>query len=414
MGKWTREKVNSENLNGGNQYEAKDRLSREQLNAMVNAGLYAQDFAEHLADTPDVSQANNVGTPSVEFIDNGKYKKLKFSNLKGDKGDKGEKGDKGDAFSGGTVGSLTFDSGGKGLTFTTKDNVQHFIYGDGSSYSLWDRVKNSDGTYQYYKIIDENGKLYSGKEEVSVKTDFRTYQSLIPEGNAIPANADLNSPEYLKVGNHYCQYSSDAKTLLNSPTQNAFLMTVYSPLSKTFDNETSAEWVYRVRKILTFKGEEYVQYAYTEGTIGVYSYTKWEKVIKQKTLNNSQTFTFSNSNRVDIPLGVNCSSSIKIKFDINFEIGNYGQGFEEFTESLISYELFVKNNTSCEDNCITYFRKFENDDGSTIKEVCFANFITSCANDTLSVWGLNIYSNGSNGVDQSRIAKISNIRQVID
>ena len=98
MGKWTREKVDSENLNGGNQYEAKDRLSREQLNAMVNSGLYAQDFAEHLADTPDTSDANNVGTPTVELINNGAYKKFKFSNLKGDKGDKGDKGESGVRF----------------------------------------------------------------------------------------------------------------------------------------------------------------------------------------------------------------------------------------------------------------------------------------------------------------------------
>ena len=96
MGKWTREKVNSENLNGGNQYEAKDRLSREQLNAIVNSGLYAQDFAEHLADTPDTSDANNVGVPSVELIDNGAYKKFKFSNLKGDKGEQGIQGIQGE------------------------------------------------------------------------------------------------------------------------------------------------------------------------------------------------------------------------------------------------------------------------------------------------------------------------------
>lgn len=86
MGKWTRERVNSEDINGGNQYEAKDRLSREQLNAMVNSGLYAQDFAEHLADTPDTSDVNNVGTPTVELINNGAYKKFKFSNLKGESG----------------------------------------------------------------------------------------------------------------------------------------------------------------------------------------------------------------------------------------------------------------------------------------------------------------------------------------
>lgn len=100
MGKWSRNKVNSANLNNGNEYEAKDRVSRQQLNAMVNSGLYSQDFAEHLADTPDVSEANNVGTPTVEMIDNvvgdKTYKKFKFKNLKGSTGEKGEKGEKGD------------------------------------------------------------------------------------------------------------------------------------------------------------------------------------------------------------------------------------------------------------------------------------------------------------------------------
>lgn len=92
MASWTRDKVDSEDINFGNQYEKGDRISREQLNAMVNSGLYAQDFAEHLADTPDTSEANNIGTPSVEIINNGAYKKFKFSNLKGEKGDRGEQG----------------------------------------------------------------------------------------------------------------------------------------------------------------------------------------------------------------------------------------------------------------------------------------------------------------------------------
>lgn len=108
MAEWNREKVNPSDLNNGNEWEQGDRVARQELNAMVNAGLYAQDFAEHLADTPDTSEANNVGTPSVGFVDNPSattekpYKRLKFSNLKGEKGEQGEqgiqgeKGDKGD------------------------------------------------------------------------------------------------------------------------------------------------------------------------------------------------------------------------------------------------------------------------------------------------------------------------------
>ncbi|NCD00210.1 MAG: hypothetical protein EOL95_10995, partial [Bacteroidia bacterium] len=87
MATWSRDKVDSSTINSGNEYELQDRVSREQLNSMVNSGLYSQDFAEHLSDTPDTTNAGVVGTPNVELIDNvvgGKtYKKFKFSNLKG-------------------------------------------------------------------------------------------------------------------------------------------------------------------------------------------------------------------------------------------------------------------------------------------------------------------------------------------
>lgn len=96
MAEWSRSKVNSSDLNNGNEWEQGDRVARQELNAMVNAGLYTQDFAEHLADTPDTSDAGSIGTPSVTLIDNVvngiTYKKFKFSNLKGEKGDKGDTG----------------------------------------------------------------------------------------------------------------------------------------------------------------------------------------------------------------------------------------------------------------------------------------------------------------------------------
>lgn len=96
MAEWSRNKINSSDLNNGNEFDSNDRVARQELNAMVNAGLYTQDFAEHLADTPDTSDAGSIGTPSVTLIDNVvngiTYKKFKFSNLKGEKGDKGDTG----------------------------------------------------------------------------------------------------------------------------------------------------------------------------------------------------------------------------------------------------------------------------------------------------------------------------------
>lgn len=93
MAEWTRDRVDPSTINNGNEYTKNDQVSVQNLNSVVNSGLYAQDFAEHLADQPDTSDADNVGIPSVEIVDNvvgnKRYKKFKFSNLKGEKGDSG-------------------------------------------------------------------------------------------------------------------------------------------------------------------------------------------------------------------------------------------------------------------------------------------------------------------------------------
>lgn len=92
MAEWSRKKVNSGNINNGKEYEKDDNVVREQLNAMVNTGLYSQDFAEKLVTNIDTSEVGNVGTPSVSLITGDgattdkPYKKFKFSNLKGDTG----------------------------------------------------------------------------------------------------------------------------------------------------------------------------------------------------------------------------------------------------------------------------------------------------------------------------------------
>lgn len=43
-------------------------------------------FVDALTDPPDLTDVGNIGTPSVSFVANGKYKKFKFSNLKGESG----------------------------------------------------------------------------------------------------------------------------------------------------------------------------------------------------------------------------------------------------------------------------------------------------------------------------------------
>lgn len=114
--KWSKKKVNPDNINSGNEYEKGDRVSVQALNSMVESGLYSQEFAEAIADTPDTSEAGNVGTPAVSFVDNVKngntYKKFKFSNLKGETGAKIVSTEfQGQDANGGNIYKQTFDNG---------------------------------------------------------------------------------------------------------------------------------------------------------------------------------------------------------------------------------------------------------------------------------------------------------------
>lgn len=109
--------------------------------------------------------------------------------------------------------------------------------------------------------------------------DDRLYSMLIPDGTEIPANKDLNTLEFLKVGKYFCQPNTTVATLTNCPTTSAFMMEVFSPLSTTVDDETTDTWVYRLRKLTTFTGEVYYQQANSGGTIGTFTYQAWKKYL---------------------------------------------------------------------------------------------------------------------------------------
>ena len=108
----------------------------------------------------------------------------------------------------------------------------------------------------------------------------RIFGSMIPFGVQIAPseNIALNNVNYLKVGNYYCPANIYAEFITDLPkAKTAFMMQVFSPLSTTIDNETSA-WVYRIRIIRFYTGEEYVQYCYTNGE-KVWQYGEWKQTI---------------------------------------------------------------------------------------------------------------------------------------
>lgn len=121
--------------------------------------------------------------------------------------------------------------------------------------------------------------------------------SLVPSGTQIPkdGNLDLESIDYIKVGLYYCGSDATTQTLLNRPTDRAFMMEVYSPLNTIVDNETTNNWVYRIRKIMTYTGEQYIQMVSSGSTVGDFDYGDWQRIIKSDELNG---LTVGNANKL--------------------------------------------------------------------------------------------------------------------
>lgn len=121
-------------------------------------------------------------------------------------------------------------------------------------------------------VVDDEGYLVSNGERV----DMRFTRSLLPVGTSIPANANLNTITYLKIGKYYCSLNADAKTITNCPTLEAFSMEVFNPLGTNVDDETTRDYTYRLRVLTAYKtGTQYIQYCATSGTAGNWTYNGW-------------------------------------------------------------------------------------------------------------------------------------------
>ena len=133
---------------------------------------------------------------------------------------------------------------------------------------------------EYISITDGDNETYIDPTSLYIggKDILRTHQSLVGGwGTVIPANANLNTVTYLKVGRYCCPLSASAASLSNCPTDIAFSMSVYVPFSSNYDDE-SAAWTYRVQRIFCYNGSEYVRLANTNGS-GVWQFGNWRRVV---------------------------------------------------------------------------------------------------------------------------------------
>ena len=179
---WSRDRVDSLNINGGNEYEKGDRVSRQQLNAMVNSGLYSQDFVEALTEAPTVENNNLEATPTVELVPynkNGKeFYKFKFKNIKGKDGSQGPAGANGKDGANGesaTISNVTAEistettdtpSVNVQLGGTSLDRTFHFVFkgilgggSSGASAKLYEELgSNTDGAMTQKATTNELNK----------------------------------------------------------------------------------------------------------------------------------------------------------------------------------------------------------------------------------------------------------------
>ena len=125
--------------------------------------------------------------------------------------------------------------------------------------------------------------LMSAADKKAINREF--FRMLPNGGTSIPANADLNSIEYIKVGNYYQNTDRDARTINNIPTQKAFIMYVLSPLSANYDNESTGQWVYRLRIFVEYTGKGIFTQCVSSGTTaGSFSYGPWIKMTNSNDL----------------------------------------------------------------------------------------------------------------------------------
>ena len=96
---------------------------------------------------------------------------------------------------------------------------------------------------------------------------------------AIPANTDLKTVQYLIPGKYVCDSNSVAATITNCPTNGkAFSMVVLDELGLGVDDTFDYTYRYRVRIITDLYGNQWIQYANSANTPGIFVWEDWRLI----------------------------------------------------------------------------------------------------------------------------------------
>lgn len=244
--------------------------------------------------------------------------------------------------------------------------------------SMW-----TTGGGGFFEVYDQN----SGKSSMLSLSDLTVNDHdllrLTPHfaqmfATSIPANADLNSVTYLAVGQYSCFTSAAAASLSNCPTNIAFCMTVLTPFSSAYDNETTATYQYRVRKIVCYNGEEYVQAA-NSNSVGAWTYNAWRKVVDVGTNEYKRIVPHLYAGYATVvPSGANLNSQEYMK------IGEYSltTAVAQSCSSYLPYAtegrltVYTPSGTTYDDESGTWkyrIREYETWNGNKWRQLCQVN-----------------------------------------
>lgn len=192
-----------------------------------------------------------------------------------------------------------YDISSSGFAFTSKSESSSMYgasYGICQHDSLGLYLADGDGssehpitksitlyTHNEGLIISKNGSTKSKITSDALQVNTHDLLRMSPYfaqmfATAIPANANLNSETYLKVGQYYVNQNTTVSTLTNCPTSYAFTMTVEATQDTTYDDESSP-YRNRVRKITDYHGDMWVQFVTSSASGGVWSYNAWSKIV---------------------------------------------------------------------------------------------------------------------------------------
>lgn len=129
-----------------------------------------------------------------------------------------------------------------------------------------------DGTWKEYNI------LHTGNKELIQALTYGT------DREGIPNNADLNN--YLTVGSYRCSSNATASTLINSPTETAFIMDIVSATGTEEHINTSA-WTYIIQKIYTcMYNKIYIRSINSDPSSNAIRYGDWVQILNSGNYSN--------------------------------------------------------------------------------------------------------------------------------